>query len=284
MKIGLVLSGGMAKGAYQIGALKAIEEFIPYGEIEYISGASIGVLNGYAYATGQLDLAQKLWKNCCGSYNRSLITRVLRDGTIPNAIASLQQNGKAPKGVFYAALLNMTQKTLVYQNLSSAGAQDMVDLLCASVAVPACNKGIVWNGVKYFDGAAVDNIPVFPLMKHELDYIICVYFDEYCYTFENSCFDDRVIKITFSSDSVLKQSLVLTRERVAEMIDEGYRKTKEILSEAFKKGYEDTAYVKSVIPQINSRYGENKLRITGDLLVTNLNKVAQKFADRKIIV
>ncbi|MBQ8398875.1 MAG: patatin-like phospholipase family protein, partial [Clostridia bacterium] len=255
MKIGLVLSGGMAKGAYQIGALKAIEEFIPFGEIEYISGASIGVLNGYAYATGQLDLAQKLWKNCCGSYNRSLITRVLRDGTIPNAITGLQQNGQVPGGVFYAALLDMTKKTLVYQNLASADAQDMVDLLCASVAVPACSKGVAWNGGKYFDGAAVDNIPVFPLMKHELDYIICVYFDEYCYTFENSCFDDRVIKVTFSSDSILAQSLVLTRERVSEMIDEGYFKTKEILTAAFEKGYEDTEYVRSVIPSINSRYG-----------------------------
>ena len=51
MNIGLVLSGGMGKVAYQIGALRALNEFIPLKEIKYISFASVGVLNGYAYAT-----------------------------------------------------------------------------------------------------------------------------------------------------------------------------------------------------------------------------------------
>ena len=32
-KIGLVLSGGFAKGAYQIGILKALDEFVAYDNI-----------------------------------------------------------------------------------------------------------------------------------------------------------------------------------------------------------------------------------------------------------
>lgn len=51
MNIGLVLSGGMAKGAYQIGVLRAISEYIPISEIKYISCESIGVFNGYALLT-----------------------------------------------------------------------------------------------------------------------------------------------------------------------------------------------------------------------------------------
>ena len=50
MNIGLVLSGGMAKGAYQVGALTAIKEIIPDGNIKYISASSVGALNSYAYA------------------------------------------------------------------------------------------------------------------------------------------------------------------------------------------------------------------------------------------
>ena len=46
MKIGLVLCGGMAKGAYQIGVLRAIREFVPREDITTISCASVGVLNG----------------------------------------------------------------------------------------------------------------------------------------------------------------------------------------------------------------------------------------------
>lgn len=48
-KVGLVLSGGGAKGAYQIGVLKALVELnIP---VDVISGASIGSLNGAVIAS-----------------------------------------------------------------------------------------------------------------------------------------------------------------------------------------------------------------------------------------
>lgn len=48
-KVGLVLSGGGAKGAYQVGVLKALVEFnVP---VHVISGASIGALNGAVLAS-----------------------------------------------------------------------------------------------------------------------------------------------------------------------------------------------------------------------------------------
>ena len=49
-KIGLVLSGGGAKGSAHIGALKVIEELgIP---IDYVSGTSMGSIIGGMYAMG----------------------------------------------------------------------------------------------------------------------------------------------------------------------------------------------------------------------------------------
>ena len=60
MRIGLVLAGGFAKGAYQLGALQALSEFIPRSEIRYMSTASIGTLNGYAFATDQLEFISVL--------------------------------------------------------------------------------------------------------------------------------------------------------------------------------------------------------------------------------
>jgi NTE family protein len=62
--IGLVLSGGGAKGAYQVGIIKALEELkVP---IAGIAGASIGALNGAVVASsGSLSEAvqrlEKLW-------------------------------------------------------------------------------------------------------------------------------------------------------------------------------------------------------------------------------
>ncbi|MBQ7442056.1 MAG: patatin-like phospholipase family protein, partial [Prevotella sp.] len=47
-KVGLVLGGGGAKGAAEVGALKVIEELnIP---IDYIAGTSIGAILGGLYA------------------------------------------------------------------------------------------------------------------------------------------------------------------------------------------------------------------------------------------
>lgn len=68
IKTGLVLSGGGAKGAYQVGAIKALAE---YGfEFDMISGASIGALNGAVLASsgsfseGAAKL-EFLWKEIC---------------------------------------------------------------------------------------------------------------------------------------------------------------------------------------------------------------------------
>lgn len=64
MKNGLVLSGGGAKGAYQVGVIKALAELDC--QIDAISGASIGVLNGAVIAQSKnlydaADKLEKLW-------------------------------------------------------------------------------------------------------------------------------------------------------------------------------------------------------------------------------
>lgn len=60
MKVGIVLAGGGAKGAYQIGVLKALEEFRIMPFVTDISGTSVGALNALAYTQGYRR-AQKTW-------------------------------------------------------------------------------------------------------------------------------------------------------------------------------------------------------------------------------
>ena len=58
---GLVLEGGGAKGAYQIGAWKALkEEGI---KIKGLSGVSVGALNGAMICMGDLNKAEEIWEN-----------------------------------------------------------------------------------------------------------------------------------------------------------------------------------------------------------------------------
>jgi len=60
-RIGLVLSGGGAKGAYHIGCLKALRE-AGIDRFAAISGSSVGAINAVCAATGRLDLAERAWR------------------------------------------------------------------------------------------------------------------------------------------------------------------------------------------------------------------------------
>ncbi len=283
MNIGLVLSGGMAKGAYQIGALRALGNFIPLNEIKYISCASVGVLNGYAYVTDNLKLAEQMWKNICSNDTRLVITQILRSSMLQQNIVNLYDPKKSISPIFYCSLLDLGHRNIIYKELSSVDNKQIPLYLKASVAMPVYNRSVQLDNTSYFDGAMIDNIPVYPLLKHNLDYIICIYFDDTCYKFENTYFDNKIIKITFPCRSVLKQSVIFKQESIEEMIKNGYDRTMHLLHPVFLKGYENLNYIYRAITYMNQNNENNSLRVTGDVLVTNLNKITQRLTKRKII-
>lgn len=283
MNIGLVLSGGMAKGAYQIGALRALNEFVPLSEIKYISCASVGVLNGYAYATENLDLAEEMWENVCDNNDtRHFITQILKSSMLQKSIVKLHSSEHSLNSNFYCSLLDLSNRNIVYKDLSKVQSERIPLYLKASVAMPIYNKSVNIGKKFYYDGAVIDNIPVYPLLKHNLDYIICVYFDDACYKFENTYFDNKVIKLTFPCENMLRQSVVFKQDSIEKMIKSGYERTVYLLKTIFAEGYENLDYIYKTIEQMN-KSNKNSLRITGDVLVTNLNKITQKLTKRKIL-
>ncbi|MDE6834826.1 MAG: patatin-like phospholipase family protein [Ruminococcus sp.] len=62
-KIGLVLSGGGAKGAYEIGVYRALSDMgvLPY--IDTIAGTSVGALNASLLESQGADYAGNIWSN-----------------------------------------------------------------------------------------------------------------------------------------------------------------------------------------------------------------------------
>ena len=58
---GLVLAGGGAKGAYQVGAYQALQEVGWQPDI--ITGTSVGCLNGVLFVLGKVREAVDLWKS-----------------------------------------------------------------------------------------------------------------------------------------------------------------------------------------------------------------------------
>ena len=64
--IGLVLSGGGAKGAYQVGVWKAMEEYGLTNKVKVASGTSVGALNATLFANVTTTKAEQLWKEKIG--------------------------------------------------------------------------------------------------------------------------------------------------------------------------------------------------------------------------
>ena len=283
MNIGLVLAGGMAKGAYQIGVLKAIESFVPRDAIQYISCASVGVLNGYAYATGNMEQGEAMWRDLCGKGGKMLITRVLKSELLQSYIRDLYRPDHPLSCTFCTSLMDLEHRNIVYKDLSTVPEAQIPLYLKASVAMPVYNRSVSINQKSYYDGAVIDNIPVYPLLAHDLDYMICVYFDENCSKFESIEVDNRIIKITFPGDGVLKRSVLFTRESIDTMIREGYDRALFLLSSMFAKGYDNLEHIYRMIQIANHNNKNTSFRITGDVMVSNINRIVQKLTKKEIL-
>ena len=198
-------------------------------------------------------------------------------------IKSIYDADKKLSSNFYCSLLDLSHRSIVYKDLSEIDSNNIPLYLKASVAMPIYNRSVQIDNTSYFDGAMVDNIPVYPLLKHNIDYIICIYFDDTCYKFENTYFDNKIIKITFPSESMLKQSVVFKQDSIDDMIKNGYDRTMYLLKTVFSEGYENLEYIYRAIEHMNQSNKSNSLRITGDVLVTNLNKLTQRLTKRKVL-
>lgn len=281
-KVGLVLSGGMAKGAYQIGVLKAIDEIFNDGSIQYVSASSIGSLNAYAYATDKLKVAEEMWLDLKLDGISSFIKTCVRKPYIFNLIDSLVEEEDLIKMALYTTCFNITKEKLNYIQLKGMSSDDVRDYLKASISLPILTKPMEISNMKYFDGALIDNIPVSPLMRHNMDYIIVVHFDDQSYSFENEYFDNKLIKINFLDDKIIKNTLSFDRDSIQHMIDSGYEKSKTIFEMIFKNGIDDLDYIYDKIEFLNDLRREKQFRITGDIVLNNVNKLLKRLVPKNI--
>lgn len=275
-RIGLVLSGGMGKGAYQIGALMALNDFFQPSDFTYVSAASIGALNAYAYLTNNLEQAYSMWESVNLQGHKRFILSVLKSTFLQDTIKNLvsDQNIEVP---LYVPLLDLPNRELDYYNFSDIMPKEIEHYLRASVAMPFYNKGITIHSKTLFDGAVIDNIPIYPILCKKLDYIICIYFDDSNYVFEDVSFENKIIKLTFPDNKIISNSIHIKHDSIMYMINNGYWKTKQILSFIFSDGTDDLDAIYTKIEEMNSVNSKKPIRLTGDVIVTNTNKLFKKF-------
>lgn len=162
MKIGLVLSGGGARGISHIGVLKALDELgVP---VHCISGTSIGAVVGAFYANGFapdtiLEIIEKtsFFKSIRPAWTlRGLLSmHPLHDLLLKYITHNSFESLAIPLTV---GATDIGKGKSVY---FSKG--DLIPALLASSSVPVVFNPYKLNGGVYVDGGVLDNLPATPI-------------------------------------------------------------------------------------------------------------------------
>lgn len=185
---GLVLEGGGSKGAYQIGACRALAEMgIEYGAV---AGTSVGALNGAMVVQGKLDRAYELWHDL-NPFNVINMTDKEVEGfkessdrvDALNVFMKKMRKMIAEKGLDTAPLLKMLEDEIdersirespvdfgivtvdltlrkaleIYKEDIPSG--KMVDYIMASASFPAFRRAVI-DGRVFIDGGFYNALPV----------------------------------------------------------------------------------------------------------------------------
>lgn len=185
---GLVLSGGGAKGSYQIGVWKAMKELGIESWIGGISGASIGALNAALFACGDYKMAETAWTEVDllsvfdtewtlldgkeGTFSReemlTLIRRYVqfsklmtRKEPVICSVSRLLSNDQYRSSI--QGLMGETVYAGEYMHIDGRTAEMVESVLLASSALPFVYEPVEINGAYYRDGGLTDNVPIQPL-------------------------------------------------------------------------------------------------------------------------
>ena len=179
-KTALVLGGGGARGAYEIGVWQALRELaIP---INIVTGSSIGAINGALIVQDAFDLAVSLWKDMDTSMvfdveikdilaNSGLGISKLKDLLNQYIDESAIRKSSVEYGLVTMELPSMTPKFLMKDKIPEGM---LVDYLLASSTVFPAMKSYEINSLKYVDGGFTDNLPVGLALDHGATHVIAV--------------------------------------------------------------------------------------------------------------
>lgn len=190
---GIVLEGGGARGAYQIGAWKALQE--NKVRIKGISGASVGALNGALMCMDELEKAEYIWENITYSQVMDVddvqmgkimsssfksqnlqeilgtMKRILTEGGLDitplrNLIMDTvdEEKIRSSRRDLFVVTYSLSDRKKIVADVKKLPQGQIGDMLLASAYFLAF-KNEKLGGKRYVDGGSVDNVPIDPLLE-----------------------------------------------------------------------------------------------------------------------
>lgn len=258
-KIGLCLSGGGARGAYQIGACQALEDLHIFQEISAFSGTSIGSVNASLVATMKPSEVREIWfsispdllkrtentfKNIIkeklefketGIYEIGELEKTLRNHLDLNKLKksevyiTLSDGGEVNEGIFglfrnsYQHYIKKDSK-VIYAPLHEVSDDNLVfKEILASCSIPIVFAPTPLGGHQYYDGGVYDDVPVRPLIDAGCDTIIVVHLHRF-HLFDKA----KYPQITFHE--------IVSKQKLGGLLNFDPEQSKKI----YEYGYSDT--------------------------------------------
>lgn len=276
---GLVLEGGGTKGAYQIGAYKALRELGI--EFQGVTGTSIGALNGAFIIQNDVEIMEDIWQN----YDYTNFMNIDEDTYEKykdleftpksfNIFIELMNKARKNQGIDISPLREVLEKNINEEAIRNSNKdfgivtvhwdkkfnphqlylQDipegrLVDYLIASASLPIFNLEKLDDKL-YLDGMFSDNIPVKLLVdKGYNDIVVVRLMDDFIGKMNINKFNDKGINIkTIAPSEHLGGSLNKDKENIEKNMMLGYLDT--------MKAYERYEGVKYYF-NLDYKYDEN---------------------------
>ncbi|MBQ9961467.1 MAG: patatin-like phospholipase family protein [Firmicutes bacterium] len=188
-KTALVLAGGGARGAYEAGAWQALTELGI--DIDIVTGASVGSINGAMVSQGELELAVDMWKAIEthmvfdlpeGSQTIDYAKEMVKNkGAGASGLKELltqyvdeEKIRKSPidYGLVVVELANMKPHYLFIDQIDEG---KLVDYIMASSTVFPAIKAYEIDGKEYIDGGFADVLPINMAVERGATRIIAVH-------------------------------------------------------------------------------------------------------------
>ena len=189
---GLVLAGGGARGSYQIGVWRALDELGWRAGV--VTGTSVGCLNGALYVLGQYEMARDMWLSIRSGDVMALPAPGSGLGALGEAVRQFMAEG----GLDVSPLEQIVSRVLDEQELRASSIRfglvtvekkglkprelsleeipqgKLRDyLLASSACFPALRPRTI-DGVEYLDGGYADNMPAGLAARLGAEELVCV--------------------------------------------------------------------------------------------------------------
>lgn len=280
-KLGLVLSGGGSKGAYEIGVYKALKKL--HKKVDIVTGTSIGAINGMFIAQKDLKGALKLWKNISFKtlydeeefpvLENEKLSKIymqyakgfINDGGLDiYKMKDIFNKYFKPHKFFKSDIdyglvtYNFTKNKPVLKTKKDLTKDNIKDYILASASCYPAFKPYLINNEMYIDGGYYDNLPINLAIELGATEIIAV--DLRAIGFKKNV-KDKTVDITYiAPNNKIGSFLVFDKNQAKKSIKFGYNDTMKIFNklEGNKFTFKKYNLIKNYNKYIDSY--ENKLK------------------------